>query len=58
MDVEERSRRREGGGERDTTALWKGCIGFVQGRLISGLTAVGDLLGFYVKGGRRRLRHA
>lgn len=32
--------------ERDTTAWCKGCIGFMQDRLISGLTADGDLLGF------------
>ena len=40
-----RRRRRRGneGGEeeRDTTAWWKGCIGFMRGRLISGLTASG-----------------
>ena len=52
---EEEGEREE---ERDTTAWLKGCIGFMQGRLISGLTAKGDLLGFYVIGGRRRFRHA
>lgn len=53
-----------GGGEEtregrrgDTTAWWKGCISFMQGRLISGLTANGDLQGCYVIGGRRRFRH-
>lgn len=43
---------------RERTAWWKGCIGFMQDGLISGLTANGDLLCFYVTGGRQRCRHA
>lgn len=56
-----RRRRDEGRGEREeeraTTAWCKGCIGVMQGRPIGGLTAEGDLLGFYVIGSRR-FRHA
>lgn len=48
----------EGEEERDTTAWCKGCIGFMQGRLIGGLTAESDLLGFYVIGSRRRFTTA
>ena len=44
------------GGEVDTTAWWKGCIGFMQGRL-SGLTAKNDLLAFVVIGDRQRFKH-
>lgn len=48
----------EEGEEGDITAWWKGCMGFMRGRLFSGLKAKGDLLGFYVVGGIRRVRHA
>lgn len=59
QNVEEEKRRRKGEREEDraTTAWCKGCIGVMQGRPIGGLTAEGDLLGFYVIGSRR-FRHA